>query len=104
VVIIEPWFTPGAMKPGHTTSRTVETPEVRITRTSQLEILDRISRVTFTYEVTGSRGTTHATELHELGLFTVDEMQEAFTAAGLIASYDAKGLTGRGLYIGRAAA
>jgi SAM-dependent methyltransferase len=104
VVIIEPWFTPDAMKPGHTTSQTIDGPEMRITRTSQLEVVDRISRVTFTYEVTGSRGTTHAMELHELGLFTVDEMQEAFTAAGLIASYDATGLTGRGLYIGRAAA
>jgi hypothetical protein len=89
------------MKPGHTTSRTVEVTDVHITRTSQLEIVDRISRVTFTYEVTGSRGTTHATELHELGLVTVDEMQEAFTAAGLIASYDATGLRGRGLYIGQ---
>jgi SAM-dependent methyltransferase len=104
IVVVEPWFTPQAMRPGHTTSQIVHSPPLRILRTSQMDVAGRISRLTFEYEVTGPQGTTHATELHELGLFTVDEMKEAFAAAGLVVAYDPTGLTGRGLYIGRAAA
>jgi hypothetical protein len=42
-------------------------------------------------------------EVHELGLFTQTEMLNCFREAGLDASYDPVGLTGRGLYIARAA-
>jgi trans-aconitate methyltransferase len=104
IVIVEPWFTPEAMQAGHTTSRTVESGGLRITRTSRTELDNRISRVTFDYEVLGPEGTRRAAELHELGLFTVEEMRGAFAAAGFAVSYDATGLTDRGLYIGRAAA
>jgi SAM-dependent methyltransferase len=104
VTIVEPWFTPDVMQPGHTDSRTVESHGLRITRTSRTQLDGRISRLTFDYEVEGPQGTRRATELHELGLFTVDEMCKAFTAAGLAVSHEAAGLTGRGLYVGRAAA
>ena len=104
VVVVEPWFTPEAARPGRTTSRTVDSPPLRIVRTSRLDVTGRLSRVTFEYEVFGPHGRTHATELHELGLFTVGEMTGAFAAAGLSVSYDPSGLTGRGLYVGRAAA
>jgi hypothetical protein len=40
-------------------------------------------------------------EVHELGLFTPSEMLESFRAAGLSATFDATGLTGRGLYVAR---
>jgi SAM-dependent methyltransferase len=102
VVVVEPWFTPETMKPDHTSSQTVEDPPRRIIRTSKTQIKDRVSRLIFEYEVTGPDGTSHASELHELGLFTVDEMKHAFSAAGLSSSYDSTGLTGRGLYIARA--
>jgi hypothetical protein len=44
----------------------------------------------------------YCTERHELGLFTVDQMLEAFGTAGLSATYDENGITGRGLYLARA--
>jgi hypothetical protein len=103
-VVVEPWFTPEAVRPGHSTLPTVGSPPLRIVRTSQLDVAGRISRLTFGYEVTGPDGTAHATELHELGLFTVAEMTGAFADAGLSVSFDPAGLTGRGLYVGRAAA
>ena len=103
IVVVEPWFTPDLIRPGHTTSTTVDAPPRRIVRTSRLEVVGPISRLTFDYEVTGPEGTSHATELHELGLFTTDEMKGAFAEAGLAVTYDPEGLTGRGWYVGRAA-
>jgi hypothetical protein len=35
-----------------------------------------------------------------MGLYSIDQMTNAFESAGLTASYDPDGLTGRGLYIG----
>ena len=43
----------------------------------------------------------HLVEHHELGLFEVEEMAAVMEEAGLAVEYDADGLTGRGLYIGR---
>ena len=40
-------------------------------------------------------------EHHELGLFEVEETMAVMAEAGLTVDYDADGLTGRGLYIGR---
>jgi len=101
IVVVEPWFTPDAVRPGHTTSHTVDSPPLRVVRTSRLDVAGRMSHLTFEYEVIGPDGVSHATELHELGLFTVDEMLKAFGTAGLSVSYDPAGLTGRGLYLGR---
>jgi SAM-dependent methyltransferase len=101
VVVVEPWFTPGTLDQGRTTTMTVDAPPLRITRTSQLRIVKRVSELTFDYEITGPEGTSHAREHHELGLFTVHEMLDAFAQAGLAVSHDPKGLTGRGLYLGR---
>lgn len=47
--------------------------------------------------------TRHVSEVHELGLFTTSEMLSAFRTAGLDVEHDPKGLTDRGLFIGRAA-
>jgi hypothetical protein len=43
----------------------------------------------------------HFKEEHRLGLFTHEQYLDAFAAAGLEVSYDAKGLVGRGMYVGR---
>ena len=43
-------------------------------------------------------------DVHELGLFTTDEMRRCFSEAGLtIAEYDPVGLIGRGLFVATAA-
>ena len=103
LVVVEPWFAPDAVTPGRTDSRTVDAPPLRIVRTSRLDAVGRTTRLTFSYEVTGPEGTRHATETHELALFTVEEMHQAFNAAGLAVRHDPVGLTGRGLYLARVA-
>lgn len=101
VIIVEPWFGPGQLDPSFVMRNAAEAPGLRVERISHLEILDRISRLRFDYTLTDSSGTRHATELHEMGLFTSEEMLSAFAAAGLAVEHDATGLDGRGLYIAR---
>src|SRR5690349_3030951 len=104
VVIVEPWFTPEVLEDGRTTTRTAETQGLRVVRVSRTELDGRLSRLWFDYEIHGPDGVRHASEVHELGLFTTDEMLRSFDAAGLVAEHDARGLTGRGLFVARAAA
>lgn len=104
VVIVEPWLTPEAMQPGYTNTRTVEVPGLRIVRVSHTEVDGRLSRLRFDYEIEEPEGNRRAREVHELGLFTTDEMLRSFEAAGLVAEYDSWGLCGRGLYVAKPAA
>ena len=103
VVMVEPWFTPDKMNTGHQSSRAAAAPGVRVQRLSTTEVEGRLSRLRFDYTIETADGTRHATEVHELGLFTVDEMLSAFHRAGLSAQHDPSGLAGRGLYIARIA-
>ena len=104
VVIVEPWFTPEVMEHGRTDTRTVKAPGLRVVRVSHSEVHDRLSRFRFDYEILAPDGVRHVSEVHELGLFTTDEMLRSFEASGLTAEYDSQGLTGRGLFIARVAA
>jgi SAM-dependent methyltransferase len=101
VVLVEPWFPPGAMDHGRKETRTVEARGLRVVRVGRVELRDRLSRIHFDYEIRGPDGVRHETEVHELGLFTTDEMLQSFSAAGLAVEYDPQGLTGRGLYVAR---
>jgi hypothetical protein len=62
----------------------------------------RMSRLQFEYLIGAPAGIRRASEVHALGLFTVDEMLEAFRLAQLAAEHDPAGLTGRGMYIAHA--
>jgi len=102
IAVVEPWFEPGAMRDGYEMTHTAETADLRVIRRSRTEIVDRLSRLHFTYTVETADGVRTFREVHELGLFTTEDMRESFTLAGLTADYDASGLTGRGLYVARA--
>ena len=101
IVVVEPWFPPGALEHGRQTQHTIQSKGVRINRTSRLEIESSISHLRFDYEITDAQGTRHVSEVHELGLFTSGELLKTFEEAGLRADYDPNGLTGRGLYVAR---
>jgi SAM-dependent methyltransferase len=101
VVIVEPWFEPGVLDPGRVIRQTAEANGIRVSRVSRVEIERDISRLHFEYEISDSTGTRHASELHELGLFTTTELLRTFEEAGLQPEYDLQGLSGRGLYIAR---
>lgn len=61
----------------------------------------RLSAFTFHYLVGSPQKVERFTERHELGLFTVQEMLDAFREAGLQVIHDARGPAGRGLYLAR---
>jgi SAM-dependent methyltransferase len=104
VVIVEPWFPPGVLDPAYRDTRTLEVEGQRIVRVGRTEVEARLSRVRFDYEINEPGGVRHASEVHELGLFTTEELRGSFQEAGLRAEYDPTGLTGRGLFVAKAAA
>jgi SAM-dependent methyltransferase len=100
LLIIEPWFTPGDWHPGTVHATLIDEPELKIARVNTSLVEGRLSYFDFHYLIATSQRTEHQMERHELGLFERDEMKAAFVGAGLEVSYDAEGLTGRGLWIG----
>ena len=103
IVLVEPWFAPGALERGRVFVKTAEAEGVNVCRMSHVEIEGRLSRLRFEYLVGRSTGLEHLSELHELGLFTVEEMLAGFREAGLDATHDPLGPYGRGLFLARAA-
>jgi SAM-dependent methyltransferase len=101
LILVEPWFSPEALTPGRIFLNTAQTGDLTVVRMGYSDVQDRISTLHFEYLI-GSRGKIeHEVEKHELGLFTVDEMKCCFKDAGLKATFDEEGISGRGLFIAR---
>lgn len=100
VLVVEPWLTPDRWRNGHVGAVFVDEPELAIARMNVAASRGTISIVDFHYLVATPEGVEHFTELHELGLFTVDQQLEAFRSAGLEVEHDPAGPMGRGLYVG----
>ena len=102
VAIIEPWFTPGIFREGAVHMTIVDREDLKISRVNRTEVRGRISWMEFQYLVADPQEIRHLKEVHELGLFSEEEMLEALEAGGFHkVEFDPKGLTGRGLYLAR---
>ena len=101
IILVEPWFPPGALTDGYRSVHEADAGDLHIERVASTEIVGRISRLRFDFTLTGPNGTRHATELHELGIFTVAEMMQAFEAAALNVEFEPPVKPNRGLYIAR---
>jgi SAM-dependent methyltransferase len=101
VAIVEPWLPPGVLDTEKRFTHTGASQGVTVSRHSRVEVEGTLSRLLFDYEIDDHGAIRRVSEAHELGLFTVDEMMQAFRAAGLDVRHDAEGLTGRGLFIAR---
>lgn len=101
VAVIEPWFPPGVLDPGKRFTHSGESQGVNVSRHSRAQIDGALSRLFFDYEIDDHGELRRMSEVHELGLFTTEEMRQAFDAAGLDVEHDPEGLTGRGLFIAR---
>ncbi len=99
IMLVEPWFTPEVARHGYFDCTMADENDIKIARMSHTEIDGRIHRIHFQYLVGTKDGIEHLTEVHEMGLFTKEEMLGSFAKVGLKVEYDEKGLFGRGLYI-----
>ena len=100
-LIVEPWITPEAWKPGDKYIHAGEIGTEKVCRMSHSAREGNLSVVQLHYLRSTPDSIEHYSERLELGLFTRDEMTRAFESAGMVARYDSEGLMGRGLYIGR---
>ena len=101
VLMIEPWFTPETWRPGTVHARFIDESDLKIARINTSFVDGQLSSMDMHYLIGTPEGTEHYVERHELGLFTTEEMRHALMTCGLEVTYDATGLTGRGLYIGQ---
>lgn len=101
ILIVEPWFTPTQWKKNSVHAVFVDEPGLKIARISTSRTVRGESVIDMQYLVGTTKSTRHHAETHRLGLFTTSQMKAAFTSAGLRVIHDKKGLTGRGLYIGK---
>jgi SAM-dependent methyltransferase len=101
VLIVEPWLTPDAWKPGATFIHAGEIGGGKVCRMSHSSQQRNLSVLSLHYLRGTPDGIEHYSERLELGLFTRDEMTSAFESAGMSVRYDTEGLMGRGLYIAR---
>jgi SAM-dependent methyltransferase len=101
LILVEPWFTPDEITSEKIYLNTAEVQNLSIARMGYSQVRDRISILHFDYLIGRPGNIDHVTEIHELGLFTVDEMKQSFKNAELDVVYDEQGLSGRGLYIAK---
>jgi SAM-dependent methyltransferase len=102
VLIVEPWLEPDVWKPGRPHVLSASADDLALARVTATGVRDeRISTTEMHYLVGAPAGVEHFVVLHELYLFTTDEMRAAFENAGLEAELDPEGLIGRGLWICR---
>ncbi|HEX6371539.1 MAG TPA: class I SAM-dependent methyltransferase [Longimicrobium sp.] len=102
VAVVEPWLAPDVFIPGHVRIDTPETPQLKVARMVHSGVRGELCVLTFSYLIGRAEGIEHFEEHHELGLFTPEQMMDAFRGAGLdVVEHDPHGLTGRGIYVAR---
>jgi SAM-dependent methyltransferase len=100
LLLLEPWLSPEQYWVGHLAVNHAERDGLNVCWMYVQELVDRCSRFDIHYLVGGGDGVTHIEERHDMGLFTDEEYQAAFEAAGLRVDHQPEGLFGRGLYRG----
>lgn len=102
VLLVGAFLTPQEWDPGHPHAMFVDWPDLKLARLNVSGVASEgnVAVLDFHYLVATPEGVEHFTEHHELGLFTDEEYQAAFTRAGLVVLHDREWLGGRGMYIG----
>ncbi|MDE3076898.1 MAG: class I SAM-dependent methyltransferase [Chloroflexota bacterium] len=100
VLLVEPFIDPAEWQDGYVTAKFADLPDLKVARMNTSRSEGRLAVLDFHFLVGTPDGVEHFTEVHRLALFTRDEFEHAFRAAGLHVTFDPEGLMGRGLYIG----
>lgn len=100
VVIVEPWLSAEAFKPGTVHGLFIDQPDLKLARINTSRVEGQLSIMEMHHLVGTPDGVEHFVERLELAMFTDEQYVEAFLQAGLRVVHDEHGLDGRGLYIG----
>jgi hypothetical protein len=97
LLILEPWLTPEAYRPGEITADFIDLPELKACRMYLAELEQDASRFDIEYLVADRDGTRRFSETHLLGLIRHDAYCNACQDAGLTIVLDDGNLFGYGL-------
>jgi hypothetical protein len=100
VLLVDPWFEPGQLTDGWITTVAGHQPGLSVTRMSRTVVRGSVSRLEFEYLVGTAAGIERRSEVHELGIFTQEQMETAFLAAGFSVAREPAALRTRGIYVG----
>ena len=100
VLVIEPFFTPESFWSDTITLNEYKSDALKIAWMYTSKKVGGHARLDNQYLVGTPRTVEHFTEVHEMGLFSQQDYQEAFAATDLQLHYDPVGPSGVGLYIG----
>ena len=103
VLLIDPWFEPGQLTDGWVMTVSGRRPGLVVTRMSRTVVDGSVSRLEFEYLIGTPAGIERRSEVHELGIFTQAQMENAFQAAGFTVSREPEALRTRGIYVGTVA-
>jgi daunosaminyl-N,N-dimethyltransferase/N-dimethyltransferase len=100
VLIVEPWLSPGEAAPGRPSMKTYEDENIKIARQFVSRSEGRRAVLDFHWLVAERDGAVdYFTSQVVAYLYTTGEYQQAIESAGFDVTYNAKGLTGRGLFV-----
>jgi SAM-dependent methyltransferase len=103
VLVIEPWLLPKAFnpdRPPHVQVGELPDKQLKVTRTIHNALEGTVSVMTMHHVVESPEGTRKFTEEHRVALYSPEEYEHAFKAAGVPFEQNEQGLSGRGLCIG----
>jgi len=101
VLVIEPWLTPQAYRPGTAHLQVGRAGEVKVARANTSERRGQLSVLRMHYLIAEpGRPVRYAVDVHSMGLFTHNETLRILRESGLRARFLRKGLMrGRGLFV-----
>jgi dTDP-3-amino-3,6-dideoxy-alpha-D-glucopyranose N,N-dimethyltransferase len=99
VLVVEPWFEPSDWQDGTVHSEAANAGDLAVARASRSWREGDVSIMEMQYAVAQPETSHSFTEVHRMGLFTVDQQLEVYRAAGLSVEHESPGITGRGLFV-----
>ena len=99
VLVVEPWFAPHEWYEGTVHAESAEADDFAVARASRSWREGDESLMEMHYVLARRDRTWAFTEIHRMGLFTVDQQLDVYRAAGLTVEHEATGLRGRGLFV-----
>jgi len=103
IVLVEPWMPPDKMTSGVQSRRVAQSAALRVERRCTTQIEERLCILQFDYVIERDGRMQTLSEVHKLGMYTKEEMLNAFAAAGLRARHQVESPSNRGLYVASAA-